>query len=96
MSTALGLLVITLLTSGGPRTAKPQRIDSGIIMVRRGGHVVAKSTNGALKVHLRNGSYSVKTRAPYISNAVPSSCEHSTVRVRAGHTTRIKLYCNIP
>jgi len=89
----LAILVVTVLTSGGPHNAKPIRIRNGVIHVVRNGAVIASAKSGKLKVHLKPGLYRVSGSSPDILQG--RTCQVRSVRLRRGHTTRVNLYCSI-
>jgi hypothetical protein len=89
----LALLVVTLLTSGGPHYAKPERIGDGFLRVAQGRRIVAVSHSGRLNKRLAPGHYRVLGSAPHILGG--ATCDEKLITIRRGHTTRLKLYCNI-
>lgn len=89
----LALLVVTLLTSGGPHYAKPQRIGDGFLRVAQGRRILAVSHSGTLKKRLAPGHYRILGSAPNIQGG--AICDEKLITIRRGRTTRLQLYCNI-
>lgn len=111
MSNALAVLIVTVLSSGGPHTAKPIVLRDATISVLSVPHCavppgqscigrapkkVATSQTGRLMAHLRPGSYRVTVALLPPAVSPGRACGTKSVRVRAGHTMRLKLYCSIP
>lgn len=89
----LALLIVTLLTSGGPHYAKPERISNGFIEIIRGRTTTAVSHSGRLRKRLPPGHYRIVDSAPYINGGAP--CEEKHIIIRKNQHLKINLYCNI-
>jgi hypothetical protein len=90
----MALLIVTVLNSGGPISAKkPFRLTDGVIRVSHNGVKVASANSGKLRVYLRTGVYSLRAS---LSPPNPSRpCEVKSVRLKRGHTYHVNLYCSI-
>ncbi len=92
----LAVLVVTILSGGGPPRQGPSRIADATSQVTQNGKVVAHTSNGTLTAHLRAGTYLVTSAIPEPNVTPELKCEETHVRLKAGHTTHVKLYCSIP
>ncbi len=91
----LALIVVTLLTSGGPRYARPEKITYGAIEVMRGHKVVAISHSGVLRKRLPPGRYRVFGRSHRIMGGHICEERHVTIRRRRTAPLKLELYCSI-
>jgi hypothetical protein len=99
---ALPLLIITVLASGGPPGTKPFVPENGMVYVRETYYchapdcippapvAVAHGTHGRLRVRLRPGKYSAS------ATLGGTFCESRDLHLRRGHITRFTLHCQIP
>jgi len=87
------LLIVTVLTSGGPRGSKPQQLGDGVIQVSRNGKVIASARSGRLMRYLKPAVYRVSGSSARVMQG--RTCEVKSVRLHRGHTTRLNVYCSI-
>ena len=110
MKHLLALLIVTVLTGGGPALAKPSRLEDGVVTVTNSpqcgvvtgyvcnpppSSVIASSRSGKVKVRVRPGVYFVSAALLPPDVTPGQTCEEKPVRVRRGRTTRVYLYCSI-
>jgi len=88
----LVLLVVTMLTTGGPHYVGHLKITDGDIRVQQGPIVIATSRSGRLQKRVRPGRYTVVAYWKRISR----TCETTTVTVKRRRTPQhVTLYCAI-
>jgi hypothetical protein len=87
----LALLVVTMLTTGGPHYVGHLKITDGDIRVQQGPITIATSHSGTLKKRVRPGKYTVVAYWKRIHR----KCEATTVTVKRRGTTHVTLYCDI-
>jgi len=95
MNALLATLLVTVAAGGGPRQAEGELLSNGQIRVRHRGSLVAKSYDGRIKLRLRPGEYQVEALLAAEEGKPARLCQTSTVRLKRGRTTRLKLGCSI-
>ena len=89
------LLIVTVLSSGGPHKAKPSPLSGVTVNVTRLGRVATLRTDRHGRAYLRvlHGRYRIQAECarPTASYAV----KLRLVLVR-GNVTRVRVYCSIP
>lgn len=94
------LLILTVLSSGGPYRAKPSpMLGVTVNATYPSGRVASLRTDrhGRAYLRVRPGAYTLRTELrPPFSNP-PWPCGRLTRTIRAqGQVTRVRLYCSIP
>jgi hypothetical protein len=94
------LLIVTVLSSGGPPTAGPLPATGATVIVTRGtsGDRVAEATDGRLSVRLRPGVYAVVALLQDEPLRPANFCQAAAISVPRkpqAKPRQLKLYCSI-
>src|ERR1700729_4287138 len=93
------LLIITVLTAGGPH-GQTSRLPNATVTVTRGtpSHLIAQAAKGQLSVRLQPGLYTVTAALRDEPLRPPNFCEAAGIHVRRKPQTptrRLTLYCSV-
>lgn len=95
--TSLPLLIVTVLSSGGPPHAGPSPLTDATVRVRQAGSLLAVSNVGNVELRLRPGTYEVDAALlpPVVGRE--QRCESRQVRLpaRRGARVSVTLSCSI-
>jgi hypothetical protein len=90
----LPILIVTAVGVGGPHGVAPARLANATVTVSRNGRLIASTTKGRLRLHVRPGVYRVSARLVPPSVSRVQQCESRSLRVSSG-TRSVTLGCSI-